>query len=63
MAYADTRPVIVRTKHKDRESHYVMTAKEAGEQIVKTLTNDTKLIGIQIIPVDQVSDMIRKWDK
>jgi len=60
MAYYDTRPVIVRTKHKDRESHYVMTAKEAGEAIVKSLTNETNLIGIQIIPVDGVSDKIKE---
>jgi hypothetical protein len=57
--YLDTRPVIVRTKHGDRESHYVMTAKEAGEAVVKTLTESRYLIGIQIIPVDAVSDKVK----
>jgi len=63
MGYLDTRPVIVRTKTDERESHYVMTAKEAGEAVVKSLTASQRLIGIQIIPVDQVSELIRKWGK
>lgn len=55
MSYYDTRPVIVRTRYKDRTSHYVMTAKEAGEAIVKSLTTDGTLVGIEIIPLDGVS--------
>ena len=58
MAYYDTRPVIVRSTHKDRKSHYVMTAKEAGEHIVKVLTESDHIIGVEIIPVDGVSDKI-----
>lgn len=64
--YNENRPMIVRTKTRSavsggrhRDEHYVMTAAEVGEFVVRR-SRDDALIGMEIVPVDQLSELVGK---